>query len=253
MSCGVLEDVGQCLYVFLEGGGDAGAPGAFCVAGVCGRSYWGIKRGEMKGVRMRTLLGGESKISPTRSVICVIADEFRNGPALYSDVMKGLVAIESKGSLPIVRLHLVGRCVGGEVGGFRGRDSSTHPPIPLIVHHTSSLNPTRILTFLHQIMPPANTAPADEDYDSAADSDFGGSLSPSSGDESSASEAGGIKAAKSRSHRKRSIEDSGDEGVVKEGEKKRRKKNKSAPKEEAGLDESAIGMRVRERKLGRAA
>lgn len=130
MSCGVLEDVGQCLYVFLEGGGDAGAPGAFCVAGVCGRSYWGIKRGEMKGVRMRTLLGGESKISPTRSVICVIADEFRNGPALYSDVMKGLVAIESKGSLPIVRLHLVGRCVGGEVGGFRGRDSSTPPPPP---------------------------------------------------------------------------------------------------------------------------
>lgn len=102
-------------------------------------------------------------------------------------------------------------------------------------------------------MPPAITAPADEDYDSAADSDFGGSLSPSSGDESSASEAGGIKGAKSRSHHKRSIEDSGDEGVVKEGKKKRRKKDKSAPKEEAGLDESAIGMRVRERKLGRAA
>ncbi|KAL8850259.1 MAG: hypothetical protein Q9221_004769 [Calogaya cf. arnoldii] len=102
-------------------------------------------------------------------------------------------------------------------------------------------------------MPPAVPVPGDEDYDSAADSDFGGSLSPSSGDESSASEAEGLKDAKSRSHRKRSIEDSGDEGVVKEGKKKRRKKDKSAPKEEAGLDESAIGMRVRERKLGRAA
>ena len=95
--------------------------------------------------------------------------------------------------------------------------------------------------------------PGDDDYDSAADSDFGGSLSPSSGDESSASEAEASKGAKSRSNRKRSIEDSGDEGIVQEGRKKRRKKDKSGPKEEAGLDESAIGMRVRERKLGRAA
>ncbi|KAL8644827.1 MAG: hypothetical protein Q9226_007575 [Calogaya cf. arnoldii] len=102
-------------------------------------------------------------------------------------------------------------------------------------------------------MPPAVPVPGDEDYDSAADSDFGGSLSPSSGDESSASEAEGLKDAKPRSHKKRSIEDSGDEGVVKEGKKKRRKKDKSTPKEEAGLDESAIGLRVRERKLGRAA
>ena len=103
-------------------------------------------------------------------------------------------------------------------------------------------------------MPPAVPVPGDEDYDSAADSDFGGSLSPSSGDdESSASEAEASKGAKSRSNRKRSIEDSGDEGIVKEGKKKRRKKDKSGPKEEAGLDESAIGMRVRERKLGRAA
>ncbi|KAL8993353.1 MAG: hypothetical protein Q9169_006405 [Polycauliona sp. 2 TL-2023] len=104
-------------------------------------------------------------------------------------------------------------------------------------------------------MPPAApvSVPGDEDYDSAADSDFGGSLSPSSGDESSASEADKSKGVKAKSQRKRSIEDSGDEGVVKEGKKKRRKKDKSAPKEEAGLDESAIGMRVRERKLGRAA
>ncbi|KAL8668487.1 MAG: hypothetical protein Q9168_006880 [Polycauliona sp. 1 TL-2023] len=102
-------------------------------------------------------------------------------------------------------------------------------------------------------MAPPTAAPGDEDYDSAADSDFGGSLSASSGDESSASEGDTVKGPKSRGHRKRSIEDSGDEGVVKEGRKKRRKKDKSAPKEEAGLDESAIGMRVRERKLGRAA
>ncbi len=102
-------------------------------------------------------------------------------------------------------------------------------------------------------MPPAVPVPGDDDYDSAADSDFGGSLSPSSGDESSASEAEGPKGVKTKSHRKRSIEDSGDEGVVKEGKKKRRKKSKITPKEEEGLDESAIGMRVRERKLGRAA
>ncbi|KAL8860848.1 MAG: hypothetical protein Q9178_002878 [Gyalolechia marmorata] len=102
-------------------------------------------------------------------------------------------------------------------------------------------------------MPPAVPVPGDDDYDSAADSDFGGSLSPSSGDESSASEAEGAKGVKTKSHKKRSIEDSGDEGVVKEGKKKRRKKSKNTAKEEEGLDESAIGMRVRERKLGRAA
>ncbi|KAI4275708.1 MAG: hypothetical protein LQ337_003020 [Flavoplaca oasis] len=101
-------------------------------------------------------------------------------------------------------------------------------------------------------MPPTVPVPGDDDYDSAADSDFGGSLSPSSGDESSASEAEASKGVKSRSNRKRSIEDSGDEGIVQEGKKKRKKKDKSGPKEEAGLDESAIGMRVRERKLGRA-
>ncbi|KAL8785624.1 MAG: hypothetical protein Q9213_003278 [Squamulea squamosa] len=102
-------------------------------------------------------------------------------------------------------------------------------------------------------MPPAVSVPGEDDYDSAADSDFGGSLSPSSGDDSSASENEEAINTKNKSHRKRPIEDSGDEGVVKEGKKKRRRKEKSAPKEEEGLNESAIGMRVRERKLGRAA
>ncbi|KAL8767227.1 MAG: hypothetical protein Q9209_006232 [Squamulea sp. 1 TL-2023] len=104
-------------------------------------------------------------------------------------------------------------------------------------------------------MPPVVPVPGtgDDDYDSAADSDFGGSLSPSSGDDSSASETEEAKNTKTKGRKKRSIEDSGDEGVVKEGKKKRRRKDKSAPKEEEGLDESAIGMRVRERKLGRAA
>ncbi|KAI4161229.1 MAG: hypothetical protein LQ342_005020 [Letrouitia transgressa] len=97
-------------------------------------------------------------------------------------------------------------------------------------------------------MAPEVTNPEDDDYDSAADSDFGGSLSPSSGDESS-----GDEGQKSKS-RKRVIEDSGDEGIVKEGKSKRRKKAKGGAKEKnEGLEESAIGMRVRERKLGRAA
>ncbi|KAL8818345.1 MAG: hypothetical protein Q9223_002996 [Gallowayella weberi] len=102
-------------------------------------------------------------------------------------------------------------------------------------------------------MPTALPISKDDDYDSAADSDFGGSLSPSSGDESSGSDGEGAKDSKAKGPKKRSIEDSGDEGIVKEGKKKRRKKVKEAEKEEEGLDESAIGMRVRERKLGRAA
>ncbi|KAL8955804.1 MAG: hypothetical protein Q9193_006470 [Seirophora villosa] len=100
--------------------------------------------------------------------------------------------------------------------------------------------------------PPALPHP-EEDSDSSADSDFGGSLSPSSGDESSASDSEAPKATKTKSLKKRSIEDSGDEGVVKEGKKKRRKKGKENHAAEEGTEESAIGMRVRERKLGRAA
>ncbi|KAL8951753.1 MAG: hypothetical protein Q9222_002303 [Ikaeria aurantiellina] len=103
-------------------------------------------------------------------------------------------------------------------------------------------------------MPPAIPKAEDEDYDSAADSDFGASLSPSSGDDSSASEGEAAKGPKSKNRRKRAIEDSGDEGVVKEGKKKRKKKGKAGQdSKEEGTEESAIGMRVRERKLGRAA
>ncbi|KAL8721037.1 MAG: hypothetical protein Q9181_007792 [Wetmoreana brouardii] len=102
-------------------------------------------------------------------------------------------------------------------------------------------------------MPPAIPKSDEDDYDSAADSDFGGSLSPSSGDESSGSDGEGAKGARSKTRRKRTIADSGDEGVVKEGKNKRRKKDKAGDKEEEGTEESAIGMRVRERKLGRAA
>ena len=104
-------------------------------------------------------------------------------------------------------------------------------------------------------MAPAISRSEEDDYESAADSDFGGSLSPSSGDDSSASEAEGAKGSKIKgsSRKKRTIEDSGDEGVVKEGTKKRRKKDKAAKTGEEGTEESAIGMRVRERKLGRAA
>ncbi|KAI4255099.1 MAG: hypothetical protein LQ352_002728 [Teloschistes flavicans] len=103
-------------------------------------------------------------------------------------------------------------------------------------------------------MAPAIPDPENDDYDSAADSDFGGSVSPSSGDDSSGSDSQGKKGTKSSGRRKRSIEDSGDEGVVKEGKKKRRKRDKATSKDtEEGTEESAIGMRVRDRKLGRAA
>ncbi|KAL8972699.1 MAG: hypothetical protein Q9197_002659 [Variospora fuerteventurae] len=100
--------------------------------------------------------------------------------------------------------------------------------------------------------PPALPHP-EEDSDSSADSDFGGSLSPSSGDESSASDNEVQKATKTKSLKRRSIEDSGDEGIVKEGKRKRRKKAKDKHAADEGTEESAIGMRVRERKLGRAA
>ncbi|KAL8895407.1 MAG: hypothetical protein Q9207_008189 [Kuettlingeria erythrocarpa] len=101
--------------------------------------------------------------------------------------------------------------------------------------------------------PPAISDPVEDDSDSSADSDFGGSLSPSSGDESSASDAEEAKATKTKARKKRSIEDSGDEGIIKEGTKKRRKKGKAGHDAEEGTEESAIGMRVRDRKLGRAA
>ncbi|KAL8757147.1 MAG: hypothetical protein Q9184_004294 [Pyrenodesmia sp. 2 TL-2023] len=101
--------------------------------------------------------------------------------------------------------------------------------------------------------PTAITDPLEDDSDSSADSDFGGSLSPSSGDESSASDGEGTKATKTKARKKRSLEDSGDEGIVKEGKKKRMKKGKAGHDVEEGTEESAIGMRVRDRKLGRAA
>ncbi|KAL8684141.1 MAG: hypothetical protein Q9224_006578, partial [Gallowayella concinna] len=99
-------------------------------------------------------------------------------------------------------------------------------------------------------MAPALPIPRDDEYDSAADSDFGGSLSPSSGDESSGSDGEDAKGSKPKSKgpKKRSIEDSGDEGV-----EEAKEEGKGSGKGGRGLDESAIGMRVRERKLGRAA
>lgn len=95
--------------------------------------------------------------------------------------------------------------------------------------------------------------PEDDEYDSAADSDFGGSLSPSSGDDSSGDDGEGKRATAGKGRKKRSIQDSGDEGVVKEGKKKRCKKGRDGREAEEGTEESAIGMRVRDRKLGRAA
>ena len=121
------------------------------------------------------------------------------------------------------------------------------------IHRHVNLPSSTSLRSMATMEPRAISNTQDEEYDSCADSDFGGSLSPSSGDESSASDGEEKKGVKGKSLKKRSIEDSGDEGVVKEGKKKRRKKATHGHEADGGTEESAIGMRVRERKLGRAA
>jgi len=103
-------------------------------------------------------------------------------------------------------------------------------------------------------MPPAPPPPDEEDYDSAADSNFDASLSPSSGDESDASDVAG--AAKKPAGTTRNDEDgdvqmeSGDEGIVAQGRKKRRKKakNKDGEAHEGFEDDDhdgGVGIRVR--------
>lgn len=68
-----------------------------------------VKEAGGEGVRMRMLLGGESKISPTRSVICVIAEKIERDPRCRKDIMDGVLTTENSSSLHNVRLHLVGR------------------------------------------------------------------------------------------------------------------------------------------------
>lgn len=87
-----------------------------------------------------------------------------------------------------------------------------------------------------------------DDYNSASDSDFGGSLSASS---ASDSEGGTTKAQKRKAE---GIEDSGDEKIVKEGGRKRRKKGKGKGNGEVGDggegdggEGEGVGMRVRTR------
>ena len=113
-------------------------------------------------------------------------------------------------------------------------------------------------------MPPALPATEEDAYNSASDSDFDASLSPSSGDESNASDAATIIV---KGNIKRKIDAdgdvdmaSGDEGIVAQGRKKKRRKGKGKGKGnwkaeevddrvgEDGEDEEAegeVGIRVR--------
>ncbi len=84
-----------------------------------------------------------------------------------------------------------------------------------------------------------------DDYDSAADSDFDASLSPSSASDSEDDTTKGHK-------RKAEDEvDSGDEKIVKEGTKKRRKNGKKGRGADGGADKEeegdGVGLRVRTR------
>lgn len=110
-------------------------------------------------------------------------------------------------------------------------------------------------------MPPALPPPDEEDYDSAADSDFDASLSPSSGDESETTAAN-----QGKKHRREDVDGvdrvdgdiemgSGDEGIVAQGRKKKRRKGKGKGKgkegdaeiaeDEEDAEDGGVGIRVR--------
>ncbi|KAL6720569.1 swr complex subunit [Lecanora helva] len=110
-------------------------------------------------------------------------------------------------------------------------------------------------------MPPALAPPDEDDYDSAADSDFNDSLSPSSGDES---ETGTTE--KGFKNRKQSHQDadgdvelgSGDEGIIAQAKRRRRRKGQKKGKtgqvdedDETEGEAGGVGIRVRLRS-GRA-
>lgn len=108
-------------------------------------------------------------------------------------------------------------------------------------------------------MPPALSLTEEDPYNSASDSDFNASLSPSSGDESEASDAPTATASTLKRDNRKTYADgdvdmaSGDEGVVAQARKKRRRKGKGKEGEgegdgEGGEDEDGeggVGIRVR--------
>ncbi|KAK4692326.1 hypothetical protein P7C71_g4853, partial [Lecanoromycetidae sp. Uapishka_2] len=108
-------------------------------------------------------------------------------------------------------------------------------------------------------MPPL-TPPDEEDYDSAADSDFAASISPSSGEDSEAS--GDEPTAKGSGSRKRKVDAdgdvsmaSGDEGIVAQARKKQKRRQKRKGKgaathveeeeDEGAAGEGGVGIRVK--------
>ena len=108
-------------------------------------------------------------------------------------------------------------------------------------------------------MPPALPATEEDPYNSASDSDFDASLSPSSGDESNASDAA-TNIVKGNGKRNTDADGdvdmaSGDEGIVAQGQKKKRRKGKGKGKAktedvddgvgEEAEDEEGEGIRVR--------
>ncbi len=184
---------------------------------------------------MRMLWAGESKMSPVCSWMV--------------DMMNLGRGEEEQLRVPANILSVSWRAAWRRDDAFRPFRAGASWSVKL----TLLFNRGKTRTLTMSTKPPTISDPVEDDSDSSADSDFGGSLSPSSADESSASDTEGAKATKTKARKKRSIEDSGDEGIIKEGKKKRRKKGKAGHDAEEGTEESAIGMRVRDRKLGRAA
>ena len=106
-------------------------------------------------------------------------------------------------------------------------------------------------------MPPLPPPADDEEYDSAADSDFDASLSPSSGDESEKDDIATV--AKAGANKAKYVDGdmemgSGDEGIVAQGRKKKRRKGKGKGEGDDEQDgdgaieadvEVAAGIRVR--------
>lgn len=110
------------------------------------------------------------------------------------------------------------------------------------------MSPSRNHIAPHHIMAPPTTTISQQtiadaeasDYDSSADSDFAGSLSASSSDSETGTKG------KKRKGRPGDV-DSGDEGVIQEASKKKRK---TKGRKDAEIDGEVVGMRVRRRREG---
>lgn len=142
-----------------------------------------------------------------------------------------------------------------------GWNNRTFINTPSHLPHQAESSPTHSTT---ATMPPALPNPEEDAYNSASDSDFDASLSPSSGDESEASDAAiAPKSGKRKIDADGDVDmASGDEGIVAQGRNKKRRKGKGKGegkekagdgdggiveegKDEDGEGEWGVGIRVR--------